>query len=140
VRNNAAAKAEQAAPTAAAIRGGDDALALMPPPAAAALVAAPAPADEAAATAGVAAFLRSIRPPLSQLDAALAALPDTGFSMEHLAMIAAADVQQSDRQMLLAGAAGALSINRMADRLAFVTAVVALAPRGAGRGGMGLMA
>jgi hypothetical protein len=139
VRNNAAAEAEQASPTAAAIGGGGDALALMPPAAAAALVAAPAPADEAAATAGVAAFLRSIRPPLSQLAAALVALPGSGLSMEHLAAMAATEAA-ADRQMLYAGVAGELSLTRMADRVAFVAAVSALAPRGAARGGMGLMA
>jgi hypothetical protein len=138
----AAREAAQAAPTAAAvgaaahgIGGGDDVLALMRP-AAVALVAAPAGED--ATTAGVAAFLRSIRPPLSQLDAALAALPGSGLSMEHLAAMAATEAA-ADRQMLYAGVAGELSLTRMADRVAFVAAVSALTPRGAGRGGMGLL-
>jgi hypothetical protein len=86
----------------------------------------------------VVAFLRAIRPPLSQLDAALAALPDSGIRLAHLRCVVSADASQADRTMLFGAAASALRIDRPADRLAFVTALLALAPRGAS-GSAGLL-
>ncbi len=80
----------------------------------------------------VASFLRAIAPPLSQLDAVLAALPGSGVSMLHLARLAGAAVSQGDRAMLLGTAADALHITNPFDRLAFVAALLELAPRGEG--------
>jgi hypothetical protein len=83
-----------------------------------------------AATAPVAAFLRAVAPPLSQLDAVIAALPSSGASMAHLTRIAAAATpRDADRAMLLGAAADALHIHPRFDRLSFFAALLELAPR-----------
>jgi hypothetical protein len=102
-----------------------------------ALTAAAANDNSGDALGAVASFLRAIAPPLSQLDVVLAALPGSGVSMPHLARLAGAAVSQGDRAMLLGTAADALRITNPFDRLAFVAAMLKLAPRGEGaaRGG-----
>jgi hypothetical protein len=104
------------------------------PPAAAAVAPPEGDGDPAedASLAPVAAFLRAITPPLSQLSAALAALPDSGVSMAHLACIASSPhTASADRKMLFDELTSGLGLTRAADRFAFMHAVLALAPRAA---------
>ncbi len=110
-----AAALPTAAPTAAP---------MLAPPAAAAPASVPlAEADKLAA---VAAFLRGIRPPLEQLDAALAALPGSGVTVARLASFAAS----SECAMLVDRAAASLRLQLPFDRLAVLAALLAL-PQGA---------
>ncbi len=80
------------------------------------------PADAAA----VAAFLRSIRPPLTSLDATLAALPRSGIGMAHLAAVTRAG--PSLQKLMIKEAAKQLRITAGGDRIAFMAALQALAP------------
>jgi hypothetical protein len=90
-------------------------------------------AGDGNALALVAAFLRAIAPPLSQLSAALAALPDSGVSMAHLEAIASSPyTAAADRKMLFDELTAGLGITRAADRFAFMHAVLALAPPAGG--------
>jgi hypothetical protein len=87
----------------------------------------------------VASFLTAVSPPLSCLSASLAALPGSGVSMAHLESLAALPLSApmlsaADRRMLFDDAAAALAITRPLDRLAFVSAVLRLAPSGAAAG------
>jgi hypothetical protein len=102
-----------------------------PPVAAAASLQGDADAAEDPTLAHMATFLRAIRSPLSQLDAALAALPESGLSVAHLACIASSShASPADRKMLFDELAAVLRITRAADRIGFMNAVLALAARG----------
>jgi hypothetical protein len=117
---------------------------VLPPaalPAALPAVAAAAPEGDADAAQDatlppMAAFLRAITPPLSCLDAALAALPASGFSVGHLQCIAASSAHASSahQKLLFDELTAGLGITRAADRFAFMHAVLALAPRAAATG------
>jgi hypothetical protein len=101
----------------------------------AAAASAPAAAPALAATTdegsdAVAAFLCGIRPPLSQLDAALAALPGSSLSMAHLACAAAPHLPPAHRSLLLEQVAEALRLTAPFDRLALAHALMARAWRG----------
>ncbi len=76
------------------------------------------------------AFLCGIRPPLSHLDAALAALPGSGMSMAHLACAAAPHLPPAHRSLLLEQVADALRLAAPFDRLALAHALMARAWRG----------
>jgi hypothetical protein len=118
-----------AVPAAAAV------LAQAPPPKLEAAAAADADAAAADALTPVAAFLCAIAPPLSCLHAALAWLPGSGVSMAHLEAIASASRGASSAEclkLLLDEAATALGITRAFGRLAFMQAVLALAPPAGG--------
>ena len=93
---------------------------------------------DAAPLAPVAAFLRRIAPPLSHIDALVAALPGTGVTMEHLRMLAtAASSAPADRAILLHSAADALGIAPAFERFAFISALLALAPQRHAQGNHG---
>jgi hypothetical protein len=107
----------------------DAASPVAPPATAAASPEGDAKPAEDASSAPVAAFLRAITPPLSQLAAALAALPASGVSMAHLACIASSPhTASADRKMLFDELTAGLGLTRAADRFAFMHAVLALAP------------
>ncbi len=97
-----------------------------------AATAAPPQHDAAGdAAPSLVAFLRAIRPPLSQLAAALAALPESGLSVAHLACIASSlHASPADRKLLFDELSAVLHITRAADRIGFMNAVLALAARG----------
>jgi hypothetical protein len=107
-----AAALPTAAPTAAPV---------LAPPAAAAPASVPLAAEDDK-LAAVATFLRGIRPPLEQLDAALAALPGSGVTVARLASFAAS----SECAMLVDRAAASLRLELPFDRLAVLSAVLAL--------------
>jgi hypothetical protein len=100
-----------------------------------------APVDDAAAVAAVASFLRAMTPPLSCLNASLAALPGSGMSMAHLEAIAAHATSVGAPtpllQLLLDDTVAALHISAPGERMAFMTALMRLAQRGDGAGGAG---
>jgi hypothetical protein len=92
-----------------------------------------------AVVSAVAAFLRGIMPPLSCLDAALAALPSSGISMAHLEAIAAHVTSVASPtallSMLVDGTVAALRIDAPGDRMAFMAALMRLAQHSSGAAG-----
>ena len=84
---------------------------------------------DAAASADVASFLRAIRPPLSNLDTIVAALPGTGATMAHLRGVAASASALPAERMLawLASAASALGVTSDVERVRVAGALLGLA-------------
>ena len=92
-------------------------------------------ADAAASIADVASFLRAIWPPLSDLDAIVAALPRSGVSMAHLRGVAASASALPDERMMmayLAATASALGVTSDVERVLVAGALLRLAPRRTG--------
>jgi hypothetical protein len=139
---SAAAKAPRMQPAAVGERcdasspaaGAVDALA-SPPPVGAAQLTPPAAHDDGGAAADLVSFLRSIRPPLSQIDVIAAAA--SGLTLAHVDAIAAARVDPQRHVTVLADTAGALGIHLPGDRLLFITAALERVPRSAGTAGFG---
>ncbi len=94
---------------------------LPPPP------AAPAPDAQAAA---LAAWLRSIAPQLTQLDAAVASIPGSGVSLAVLDRLASANTPLATRHYLIDHAASQLGISSKRDKLLFLAAALERAPGG----------
>jgi hypothetical protein len=121
----AAQAAPACAPAAKAPRAGSGAPAVAPPP-------LPPPPPSCLAS-----FLRAMQPALSPpaLSTALGALPSSGLSLAHLRGIVVAHAgRPDDLKTLTHDAAEVLGIVTGADRLAFRSAVMRLAARGAGGG------
>ena len=80
------------------------------------------------ASADVASFLRAIRPPLSNLDTIVAALPGTGATMAHLrGVVASASALPAMRMMrLLTSAASALGVASEVERVRVAGALLRL--------------
>jgi hypothetical protein len=103
------------------------------PPAAAAPAATPAPPPAPPAAAAqtdsdaIAAFLRDISPPLQNLPAILAAVPATGFTLEHLAVLARMEPNERRFQLLYQSTLAGLSIESPADKFSFTAALSSLA-------------
>ena len=75
----------------------------------------------------MAAFLRSITPPLQALPAILAAVPRSGFTLAHLKVLARMEPAGPRFQLLYQSTLTGLSITSPADQFSFTVALASLA-------------